>query len=474
MAEYAQDFLNAYLNGGAAHAQASPWELKRYRFTNLTLLLLSAVAPPFILVYRLIGLPHAPVAIGVCFLIVVSAMVAIRWTGQAEVAGHLATFGAYIAITVSLFDLGGMYTSAYCWFLLPPMMSGLLVGLRACLMWSTVMVLTMGTFWVGHLVGDVIPPPLPEPLVFYQSFFTAVGAQLTVVILCLGFLQQTRQAQQRAEVTIAALDAEVATRTQAETDAKEALAARSRFIAMMSHEIRTPLNGMLGMGRLLSETELDPEQQDLLQTSLGSGETLLTVLNDVLDFSKLDAGKMSVESIAVPIRRLTRELVALYRPTAEAKGLFLRLDEEPDVPEWTLSDPTRLRQVLGNLLSNAVKFTSTGGIVVRMGTEHGKLMITVADTGIGIESSALNTLFDAFTQAETSTTRRYGGTGLGLTIGGQLMRLMDGAISRHQCCQQRLDVYDRVSEPTVCAAGGSDDFRSRRRPAEPACVGGGG
>jgi len=264
-------------------------------------------------------------------------------------------------------------------------------------------------------------------------------------------------------------------RAQAEANAR----VKSQFLANMSHEIRTPLNGVLGMLSLALETELSARQRELLSVAYSSGDTLLAILNDILDMSKIEAGKLEIETIEFDLFDVLAHIGKLFAPQAAQKGLEFVAVVQPDLPQRIFGDPTRLRQVLSNLISNAIKFTPSGEVRLEVGRsslageqtggQSGAmecLQVIVRDTGVGMSRETLARLFQPFNQADASTSRRYGGTGLGLALSQQLMRLMGGQISANSTVTQGsafiIELPLRAGSAPDAARGELEAWRGQR------------
>ena len=310
----------------------------------------------------------------------------------------------------------------------------------------TIMLLPLSCFLLSR--GGMDNTFLGSTVMAFIGFGTALSRRLrtnvtrsiSLELANLKLAETLQNENSKAESLNAELIKEMEKRVETEQDLKVALEkveaaskAKSDFLAVVSHEIRTPMNGLLGMLDLVGDSNLDKLQRDYLDTANRSAETLLRLLNDLLDFSKSDSGGLKLERTAFPLKETVEEITSLMAGRAKKKGLQFSFSWNESAPGWVAGDPVRFRQIIGNLLGNAVKFTESGTVSVslkRVKREDDllRLYFEIRDTGIGIEPEALETLFEPFTQADLSMTRKYGGTGLGLAISKQLIELMGGSI----------------------------------------------
>jgi signal transduction histidine kinase len=226
---------------------------------------------------------------------------------------------------------------------------------------------------------------------------------------------------------------DISERKRAQEAAEAGNRAKSEFLDNMSHEFRTPMNGVLGMAELLLDTNLADEQREYLNMLKMSADSLLAIINDVLDFSRIEAGKLDMDPIEFKVREIVQGVTQTFVSAAHQKNLKLDSRIANEVPEVLVGDPLRLRQILVNLVGNAVKFTTRGEVAVgvsleSVGEQNVRLRFTIRDTGVGIPPEKLKVIFEAFSQADNSSTRKFGGTGLGLTISSRLVELMGGEI----------------------------------------------
>jgi len=243
-----------------------------------------------------------------------------------------------------------------------------------------------------------------------------IGLLLSVIVLPVFYQSTLRRLRVMQELEVQLAESRLAEK------------AKDQFLAAMSHEIRTPMNGVLGMAESLAETKLDLGQRDQLQIMTRSVESLLNLINDILDYSKITAGNMSLESSTFNLKQVLEDIHQLLSTSAENQGLGMSLDYDDDMPTHFLGDQLRVRQVMLNLVGNAIKFTEEGAVEIRCRIKDGAVQLRVTDTGVGIPEKRLDDIFNLFEQVDNSTSRQYGGTGLGLAISRQLVDLMAGSI----------------------------------------------
>jgi signal transduction histidine kinase/CheY-like chemotaxis protein len=313
----------------------------------------------------------------------------------------------------------------------------LINGVKSGIFWCGVCIGTLFFFWHIEASGILTLESSLRAIVNSTTdtdsalIFASDGSIILIVLTIATsvFKKSQLAAEARLKESVNTLKKEVHTRRLAETQAIKSEQAKSAFFAAMGHELRTPLNGVIGAAQLLKSSADQTELQELTDVIMRSGEALLDLINDVLDLSSLESGKMALETREIPIAKFMDQVLAPFALQAKAKPVKLFSTISEDTPQFIYGDPTRLRQIIINLVGNALKFTDTGEIRVLVDTQDEALRIRVIDTGIGIPKLAQAKLFEPYVQADADTTRKYGGSGLGLAIVSKLCTAMNGSIS---------------------------------------------
>nr|WP_165191218.1 ATP-binding protein [Caulobacter soli] len=306
--------------------------------------------------------------------------------------------------------------------------------------------------------------PMASMLMFSLFFFPAEGLGPNTARLGMAMVAATAISMMMANRAAARrMDALTRNLREERERALEANRAKSTFVAVTSHELRTPMNGLLGMAYALDRSNLNEAQRRHVRLMIKSGDSLMQVLNDVLDLSKIEAGKVDLDHVATQLPDLVRAAGDAWRDAAAEKGLWLRVEIDPAAPDWILADPQRIRQVLMNLISNGLKFTSQGGVTIQLTAAApradglSEIRLRVIDTGVGIDADFHDRIFDSFTQADNAVSRSHGGTGLGLTISRALARQMDGDLAIESGGDGATFVFTLLAAPIDAPAASPED-----------------
>ncbi|MFT5098272.1 MAG: signal transduction histidine kinase [Candidatus Azotimanducaceae bacterium] len=368
-----------------------------------------------------------------------------RRHGVSKHSSDLAIIGMAVAVFGAAYTSGGITSFGTMWLLVLPLTGGLVGNKAGALTGILSSVVCLCVLFVLELVYGQLPNLTPLDFQLGQDRLHQLGTLLVVGVCSYSFLNSVAIADTELDANVDTLEREVDARKAAEHEARQANQAKSEFLARIIHEIRTPMNGVLGMLNLLQTNKMNSEQSDYFNTAYSSGEALLTVLNDILVFSKLESGNFETEPVEFNLRELFEDVAGLFASLARAKGLELVSIIPSDVSECAVGDPARLRQLISNLLSNAIKFTATGEVVLRVRNNKsepgstvpiGCLIFEVSDTGIGVDADRQALIFGSFEQNDGSTTRLYGGAGLGLSISKGLVEIMGGEIGIHSVPDQ--------------------------------------
>lgn len=347
------------------------------------------------------------------------------YLNQPLLASQIPIFAFWIVMCLAMMTVG-VSGNTWAWLLCLPAIGLLVAGRLAGVIWAVICAITLWGFAVMESRGYYFEfAGLKTPL--------ALAFEATLVLTMLtaaAFVFRNGQvvAELKLSQTVKQLEKEVHERTLAENEAKQSEQAKSAFLAAMSHELRTPLNGVIGASQLLADGDLPSKKMELVNVVIQSSETLLELVNNVLDLTRLDSNVVELESLSVDLRELTTKAVALLSFQSNQKGVNFSLVVEDDIPSYVFGDPTRLRQIILNLVGNAVKFTASGEISVILDTALDRIRLRISDTGIGISKQAQTSLFEPYVQADIAIMRKFGGSGLGLTIVKKLVSSMQGKI----------------------------------------------
>jgi signal transduction histidine kinase/ActR/RegA family two-component response regulator len=432
-------FINYFrflYNGGLQPELAAPDELRKRRTLSTSVFALTPVAM-LLMVTNIIydtQEDNLPIAAGIVSIL--AGLLIQAHGNNPSLATRMSVFAYWLIPTLLISD-HGIISTPTLWMLPIAPVAMLLDGPRAGFFFSALCVATFLFFFWAEQTGLVNASSAMQTVMIERHGSDAswvyvsevIMIQLILTIATWVFLRGQQRAEQDMQAAVAKLEQEVSVRRRAEQKARDSEEAKSMFLAAMGHELRTPLNGVIGATRLLQQSGDDSEKAELTAVIASSGETLLELINNVLDLSSLDAGKLRLEQVPLELSRILDQTLAPLDFQARTKGIELNYEIDDSLPRYVLGDPTRLRQVLINLVGNAIKFTEEGFVKVTLAAHDRRLLITVCDSGVGIPATAQKGLFEPYVQASPDTVRRFGGSGLGLAIVKRLVDTMGGELS---------------------------------------------
>ncbi len=417
-------------NGGLDPEYANPVTLRERRTLSSTILFAIPLAVAMMVANSYMGGERDNLYIGVGIGVLVASLYIQAYLNAQLLASQIPIFAFWVVMCLAMMTVG-VWGNTWAWLLTVPAIASLVAGRTAGVIWAIICMQTLWAFAYLHASGYEFE--YGRELTEQEVLTLAWEGSLVLVMLTLAtFIFRNAQvnAEKKLNETVRELEKEVHDRTIAENEARQSEQAKASFLAAMSHELRTPLNGVVGASQLLSNRkDLNPEQHELVNVVMRSSENLIELINNVLDLSRLDSNEVELEAAPIEIRELLDTSLAALAFQAKEKGLNFAVVVEDDIPDYVEGDPTRLRQVLINLVGNAVKFTNSGEITIILDTAMNRMRLRIIDTGIGIAKSAQAALFEPYVQAEATIVRRYGGSGLGLSIVKRLVHAMSGRIT---------------------------------------------
>ncbi len=447
----------------------------RYAYSIIVLMLL--VGMPFLLRSIQWGLSLRIFCLGFGILVALLLLLCNPYRKNLPLVGNIIISTFLIAVIGAIVTGGGFEGPAVGWLWLLPVFAGFLIGLKSAVLWAVPSLLLVFGLYLLEKYGVAIPDLTPLESQLEHRLLHYLGIYGSGILVTLGFLASLRHSERRYKRLISQLEREVIQREQAQQDAQQASQAKSQFLANVSHELRTPMNAIIGMVQLMQGSALDETHQRQMQVIDHSGRFLLSLINDVLDLSKIEADRLELEVAPFLFDQIITDLAITMGFHAHERKLDFRVDIDPELPAVMVGDALRLSQVLMNLISNAIKFTDHGGVEVRMklAEQSGDAILLdcwVCDTGIGMSDDYARSLFKPFSQADTSITRRYGGTGLGLAISKRLIDLMDGQVEVSSALRQGSTFHLRIPlKQAERVTGAMEDYIQNLQAVTRACQG---